>query len=82
MSRYEVRFCNYCQHSIVGGQRWVREKIYDPRFTSEEAAYRYFHAEPREGRQVSCWEQIWMERELARTAVVGRNTGQAVSLRV
>lgn len=30
MIGYDVRFCDYCRCSIVAGQRWVREKIYDP----------------------------------------------------
>jgi hypothetical protein len=77
MIGYEVRFCNYCQHSIVVGQRWVREKIYDPRSTSQDAAYRHFHAEPFEGQEVSCWEHYLMQREMARIAVTG---GNAVNL--
>jgi NMD protein affecting ribosome stability and mRNA decay len=65
MDGYEVKFCNHCQHSIIVGQRWVREKIYDPRFTDQDAAYRHFHAEPLEGQEVSCWESHWIEREIA-----------------
>jgi hypothetical protein len=82
MIGYELRFCNYCQHSIVVGQRWVREKIYDPRSTGQDAAYRHFHAEQFEGQEVSCWERYLMQREMARTAVTGGNasTVRAVSL--
>lgn len=80
MIGYDVRFCNYCQHSIVEGQRWVREKIYDPRLTGQDAAYRHFHVEPFEGREVSCWERHSMEREIARTAAAGGTVGQAVRL--
>jgi hypothetical protein len=79
MIGYEVRFCNYCQHSIVVGQRWVREKIYDPRRTDQDAAYRHFHAEPFEGHEMSCWEIYLMEREIARMGARG-NAGQAVRL--
>jgi hypothetical protein len=80
MIGYEARFCSYCQHAIVVGQRWVREKIYDPRSTVRDAAYRHFHAEPFERQGVSCWERYLMDREVARTAVVVGNTGEAVRL--
>jgi hypothetical protein len=66
MIGYDVRFCDYCQCSIVAGQRWVREKLYDPRSTDRDAAYRHFHAEVFGGEEVSCWEKYWMEREVAR----------------
>jgi hypothetical protein len=65
MVGYEIKFCNYCRQSIIVGQRWVREKIYDPRFTSQDAAFRRFHAEPLDGQEVSCWERHWIEREIA-----------------
>jgi hypothetical protein len=51
MIGYEVKFCSYCKYSIAVGQRWVREKIYDPRSTGQDAAYRHFHAEPFEARK-------------------------------
>lgn len=82
MVGYKVKFCNYCHHSIVVGQRWVREKIYDPQATAQDAAYRHFHAEPCEGQKVSCWERHWMEREIARRAVVGGNAGLVQALRL
>jgi hypothetical protein len=65
MVDYKVKFCNFCQHSIVVGQRWVREKIYDPRLTSQDATYRHFHAEPLEGQNVSCWERHGIEGGIA-----------------
>lgn len=77
---YEVRFCNCCQQSIAVGQRWVREKIYDPQARGTDATYRYFHAEPSEGQEVSCWERHLMEREIARTAAAGGTVGQGVRL--
>ena len=80
MVGYEVRFCNYCRQSIVVGQRWVREKLYDPRCTGEDATYRHFHVEPFESQEVSCWERHLMEREIARTAAAGVTIGQAVRL--
>ena len=75
MIGHEVRCCNYCQHSIVVGQRWVREKVYDPRLLARDAAFRHFHAEPFEGQTLSCWEKCLLEREIARTAVIGGNGG-------
>lgn len=69
MIGYDIRFCDYCQCSIVTGQRWVREKIYDPRSTNGDADYRHFHAEVFGEEEVSCWEKYWTAREIARTAV-------------
>jgi len=80
MIEYEVRFCQYCRQSIVVGQRWVREKIYNPLATGRDAAYRHFHAEPFESQEVSCWERHLMAREIARTAVAGGTVGQSVRL--
>lgn len=74
MISHDTRLCDYCRRSIVVGQRWVREKIYVPRFTYQQSAYRHFHAEVIGGQEVSCWEKDWMEREIARTVVKGRNT--------
>lgn len=82
MTGYEVRFCDYYQESIAVGQRWVREKIYDRQAADQDAAYRHFHAEPREGREVSCWERHWMEREIARTAIIGGNASFSQGLRL
>jgi hypothetical protein len=82
MIGYDVRFCNYCKHSIIDGQLWVREKIYDPRLTAQDTAYCHFHAEPFEGQQASCWETYLMQREMDRIAVTGGNasTLRAASL--
>jgi len=59
--------CDYCRSSIVSGQRWVREKIYDPAHNGCDPRYRRYHAEPFAGQQASCWEKREMEREIART---------------
>jgi len=67
----DVRFCDHCQCSIVAGQRWVREKMYDPRSTNQDWAYRHFHAGLFGGQELSCWEKYWTEREIARTARIG-----------
>jgi len=62
--------CAFCRSSIVSGQRWVREKIYDPALNSNDPSYhRYhrYHAEPFAGQERSCWEKHQMEREIGRT---------------
>jgi len=60
--------CDYCRLSITLGQRWAREKIYDPSFNSRDSSYRCYHAEPFEGQDRSCWERHEMQREMFRTA--------------
>jgi hypothetical protein len=62
-----VRQCNYCRSSIVSGQRWVREKIYDPALNGRDPSYHCYHAEPFAGQEGSCWEKHEMEREIVRT---------------
>jgi hypothetical protein len=59
--------CDYCRSSIASGQRWVREKIYDPALNSRNPSYHCYHAEPFEGQEGSCWEKHEMEREIGRT---------------
>lgn len=61
-----VAQCEYCRSSIITGQRWVREKIYDAAPVGHEPAYHRYHAEPFGGQQESCWEKHEMEREIAR----------------
>jgi hypothetical protein len=63
-----VNQCDYCRSSIVSGQRWVREKIYDPALNGCDPSYHCFHVEPFSGQDVSCWEKHEMEREMVRTA--------------
>jgi len=58
--------CGYCKSSIVSGQRWVREKIYDPALNGLEPGYHRYHAEPFAGQEESCWEKHQMEQEPAR----------------
>ena len=60
--------CDYCRSSIVSGQRWVREKIYDPALNGRDPSYHRYHAEPFATQQESCWEKHQLEREMARTA--------------
>ena len=63
----DLKHCNHCHSLIIAGQRWVRQKIYDP-CIGREVAYRHYHAEPFFGQGESCWEKHQIERELARTA--------------
>jgi len=59
--------CAYCQSPIVPGQRWVREKIYDPALDGRDASYVRYHSEPFAGQEESCWEKHQIEQEIART---------------
>jgi hypothetical protein len=61
-----AKSCDQCQSSIAPGQRWVREKIYDPRSNGQEPVYYHFHAELFGGQEGSCWEKHQMEREIPR----------------
>jgi hypothetical protein len=75
MIGYELKSCDYCRRPISMGQRWVREKIYEPPRPNQAPAYRHFHAEPLGAQDLSCWESYWMERELARSALRVRQAG-------
>lgn len=63
-----MRFCDYCRSSIGEGQRWVRQKNYNPHPDSQGPSYRHYHSEPFDGERESCWEKRLMEQELARKA--------------
>jgi len=63
---YNAKSCDHCQSSIAAGQRWVREKIYDPPSNGQEPVYYHFHAELFGGQEGSCWEKHQMEREIHR----------------
>jgi len=65
----DIKFCDHCQSSIAAGQRWVRQKIYDPGSNRQNPAYLHFHAEPFPEQEGSCWEKYQMDREIARTAM-------------
>jgi len=59
--------CAYCQSTIAAGERWVREKIYEP-IAGNAPRYRRYHADLFMGEGLSCWEKHEMERDLACTA--------------
>ena len=59
--------CAYCLSSIVSGQRWVREKIYEPS-ADNGARYRRYHADLFGDEELSCWEKHVWELEISRTA--------------
>ncbi len=67
MIAYFTHQCDYCRSSIVSGQRWVREKIYDPALNGRDPSYHRYHSEPFAIQEGSCWEKHQMEREIART---------------
>jgi hypothetical protein len=56
-----VTQCAYCQSPILSGERWVREKIYNPALDGRDPSYRRYHAEPSAGEEASCWEKHQME---------------------
>jgi protein-disulfide isomerase len=64
---FSAHECAYCRSAITAGERWVREKIYDP-FAGNAPCYRRYHADLFAGEELSCWERHEMERDLARTA--------------
>ena len=67
MADFSGSQCDYCHSLIALGQRWVREKVYDPSRNSPDASYRCYHGEPFDGQCGSCWEMHEMERETVRT---------------
>src|SRR5882724_7335095 len=72
--------CDYCRSSIVSGQRWVREKIYDPALNGRDPSYHCYHAEPFAGQEGSCWEKHEIEREIARTTARAAYRGHSEQL--
>ena len=58
--------CAYCGWSIKEGQRWVREKIYEPVVAGRDPIYRRYHAELFDGQELSCWEKQLVESESRR----------------
>jgi len=63
--------CAHCRSLIVSGQRWVREKIYEPS-TDNGPHYRRYHADLFVDGELSCWEKHEMELEIARATRTAR----------
>jgi len=61
-----THLCAHCQSPIEPGQRWVREKVYEPTLQGYGPSYRRYHADLFEGQEISCWEKHQMELETAR----------------
>lgn len=59
--------CAYCRSPIASGERWVREKIYEP-IAVNAPRYRRYHADLFAGDQLSCWEKHELEQEIAQVA--------------
>jgi hypothetical protein len=57
--------CAHCRSLIVSGQRWVREKVYEPS-TNNSPHYRRYHVDLFVDQELSCWEKHEMELEIAR----------------
>jgi hypothetical protein len=58
--------CAYCGSPIEEGQRWVREKIFEPAFTGLDPTYLRYHVELFPGQELSCWEKHQMKVENSR----------------
>ena len=59
--------CAHCRSLIVSGERWVREKVYEPS-ADNSPHYRRYHADLFHDQELSCWEKHEMELEIARMA--------------
>lgn len=55
-----ARECGYCRCSILAGERWVREKIYEP-LTDDAPRYLRYHADLFGEENLSCWEKHQMQ---------------------
>ena len=49
--------CAHCAAEIEEGQRWVREKVYEPVLDGRELRYRCYHAELSDRQELGCWER-------------------------
>lgn len=53
--------CAYCRCAILAGERWVRERIYEP-LTEDAPRYLRYHADLFSDEALSCWEKHQMEQ--------------------
>jgi hypothetical protein len=63
-----TNICAHCAAEIEAGQRWVREKVYEPALAGRESRYRLYHAELFDGQELSCWEMHVLQADRARLA--------------
>jgi len=65
--------CAYCRAPIASGERWVRDKIYEPTLALHGPRYHRYHAELFVGEELSCWEKPnWNWKLLGRLLVLLR----------
>jgi hypothetical protein len=64
----QLEECAYCRATIASGERWVREKIYEPTLVGQDPRYCRYHAELFTGEELSCWEKHQIEQDINRTA--------------
>jgi hypothetical protein len=63
-----TNICGHCAAEIEAGQRWVREKVYEPSLAGRDPQYRRYHAELFDGQELSCWERHLLQLDSARLA--------------
>ena len=63
-----ANICTHCGAEIETGQRWVREKVYEPTLAGLEPQYRRYHAEPFGEQELSCWERHLLQADSGRLA--------------
>jgi len=63
-----ANICTHCGAEIETGQRWVREKVYEPALAGRQPQYRRYHAELSDGQELSCWESHLLQAGSGRLA--------------
>lgn len=64
IAAFSSQECAYCRSSILSGERWVREKIYEP-LTDDAPRYLRYHADLFADENLSCWEKHQMQQQSA-----------------
>lgn len=62
------KICAHCAVKIEEGQRWVREKVYEPILDGREPRYRHYHTELSDTQELSCWERHLLRTDWDRLA--------------
>jgi NMD protein affecting ribosome stability and mRNA decay len=63
-----ANICTHCGAEIETGQRWVREKVYEPALAGREPQYRRYHAEPFDRQELSRRERHGLQADSGRLA--------------